>query len=248
MKHILPFLLAFCLLLTLTACTLSADVESSESTGAPTTESIPETTEAPTEAPAPEATEEAAFAPYTVMICRADFPIHSSPDYDTAPIDTVRMATLYTILEERTDEHGNLWGKLKSGTGWVDLTRNQAETTDMPPVTVNRAEHTLVEDTDFYFCRADQSEYAYNIVFWAHQDLTNLRFFTVNPANNFEKDEVLFQLDIWDETTPLMVSVSFPGSASFYGLEFTDSQGITHSWSVYESGRNGGVEMGQLYG
>lgn len=257
MKKVLPFLLALCLL-TLAACvsaenpkptgTLPTTQSPTESTAAAeTTEDTQATTAPATEPPTVPTTEGTTSPPevsalsYLVEILRTDFPIHSGPGYDYPQTTTVKVATLYTIVEEFWDSEGNLWGKLKSGAGWVDLSLNAKEAGSMPPVTVSRADPQLLAGGNYHYCSADSSEYAYEAAFQAHEPLTNVSFFVIEVAETYKRGPNLLYLPLWEPGKPLVASVSFPGSASTYGLEFTDSHGVTHIYSVWESGRNGSI-------
>ncbi|MBR6825954.1 MAG: hypothetical protein IKM59_05330 [Oscillospiraceae bacterium] len=58
--------------------------------------------------------------PYIVTLY-ADTPIYKYPSYNSAFLQYVGLYGAYTIVEECWDHYGNLWGKLKSGAGWVLL-------------------------------------------------------------------------------------------------------------------------------
>ena len=58
---------------------------------------------------------------YIAKIKDANCPIYSTPSYNGAYVGTVEKAGSYTIVQETYDEYGRLWGKLKSGLGWVCL-------------------------------------------------------------------------------------------------------------------------------
>ena len=49
-------------------------------------------------------------------------PIYHGPGYHFAYNTDMSEDGVYTIMEECADEEGHLWGRLKAGTGWVDLT------------------------------------------------------------------------------------------------------------------------------
>lgn len=70
--------------------------------------------------------------PYTVSLS-ADTPIYSRPDDGFAPVSYVGEKGIYTITEERCDASGSLWGKLKSGAGWVCLHHAQLPSHETPP-------------------------------------------------------------------------------------------------------------------
>ena len=61
--------------------------------------------------------------PYTTMLDGTD-PVFAEPDGDSRYVRDVRTKSVYTIVEEAYDTYGNLWGKLKSGLGWVMLENN----------------------------------------------------------------------------------------------------------------------------
>ena len=76
----------------------------------------PEPTEPVTEAPAIPSE-----FPYIIYVSDPNEPIYSGPGYGYSYEGTVEIATQYTIMEERYDNAGNLWGRLKSGAGWICL-------------------------------------------------------------------------------------------------------------------------------
>lgn len=275
MKKMLQCLLTVCVLLALVACsapdqsvptipdaTLEPTVELTEAVPETSPESqlptmeaetVPaEETTAPTEPESISASEEATTTPeesadtYLVHICRPDFPIYTGPSYDDYPISTVEIATVYTIVEESVDAEGNLWGKLKSGAGWVDLTLNEKETLNMPFVTVSRASQKLLNGKDYIYCLADSSVHAYDVALLAHEMLTDVSFFPIEIADEFVRGSELIHMDIWAPDQFFVAKLNFPGSMSSYGLEFTDSQGNTHIYCVWESGRDGGVHISLL--
>lgn len=47
--------------------------------------------------------------------------VHEKPDPTSNVTYVIDTATNYTIVDESYDEYGDLWGKLKSGVGWVNL-------------------------------------------------------------------------------------------------------------------------------
>ena len=143
MKKLILGLLTGCLCWMLAGCALlpipeflTPPPEPSE-TAAPTevTQPVTEPTEAVTEATLPVETEgisptepiatkaptEPSRFPYIIKVNDPNTPIYSGPGYGYSYEGTVKIAALYTIMEERTDSYGNLWGRLKSGAGWIVL-------------------------------------------------------------------------------------------------------------------------------
>ena len=59
--------------------------------------------------------------PYTVRITATDLRIRKGPSTDTAIVQKAIKPGVYTIVSEATGKGATLWGKLKSGLGWVSL-------------------------------------------------------------------------------------------------------------------------------
>ena len=118
----------------------------------------------------------------------------------------------------------------------------------MPPVTVARASDTILSSGDHHYCQADTSSYAYDISISAHEPLFNVSFFPICIADDLMRGPDLFRISQMDPSKPLVASVYFPGSASTYGLEFTDQNGVSHIYTIFESGQNGYVYMAPFHG
>ncbi len=59
--------------------------------------------------------------PYKVRITATDLRIRQSPSTDAAIVQKAIKPGVYTIVSEATGKGATLWGKLKSGLGWVSL-------------------------------------------------------------------------------------------------------------------------------
>ncbi len=59
--------------------------------------------------------------PYRVRIEWEDTPIFSGPGYDCKHVGNVGEEGVYTIIQEVWDTEGYVWGQLKSGAGWINL-------------------------------------------------------------------------------------------------------------------------------
>ncbi len=69
--------------------------------------------------PAPDAP--VSKVPYKVRIAATDLHIRQSPSTDAAIVQKAIAPGVYTIVSEATGKGATLWGKLKSGLGWVSL-------------------------------------------------------------------------------------------------------------------------------
>lgn len=59
--------------------------------------------------------------PYKVRITATDLRIRQSPNTDATIVQKAIAPGVYTIVSEATGKGATLWGKLKSGLGWVSL-------------------------------------------------------------------------------------------------------------------------------
>jgi hypothetical protein len=59
--------------------------------------------------------------PYLFSVEENAFEIYEGPSYSSAYVQMLPEGT-FTIVEEQYDENNNLWGKLKSGIGWICIT------------------------------------------------------------------------------------------------------------------------------
>lgn len=122
-----------------------------------------ESTESPTETDAPVPHIVELSKTYTVRITRGDFPIYSGPGYEYQQTATVQEAGIYTITAEYKHKDGELWGRLKSGVGWVNLT--QVEEKETPSVEVS--ERYLGRWEDLYAGKRGMKydDYIWNVEF-----------------------------------------------------------------------------------
>lgn len=178
--------------------------------------------------------------PYRQRVTRPDEPIFDEPSYDGGYVATVREAGVYTIVEEAWDGEGNLWGRLKSGAGWIDLTHVRSVEVAALPVSAGFADEGLSEEGNAVVLTVDEGEYAVWIAFRAYEPLTDVRFVSLAlTEEGFAIDRVLLRLPALTAEFPLAACVSFPGDMSTYGLQCVDAAGTQRFFTVSISGRNG---------
>lgn len=227
MKRKISLLLALCLL-ALTACTAPET---------PTEPALSTTAPVQTQLPAEE--------DYTVSL-GAQTAIHEGPGYDYIFVRSVGEDGVFTVVEEMQDEEGNLWGRLKSGAGWVDLTRAQAETEEKPPVSIFMADRDYLRAVDCHTFMAEDSQYTVLIAFLANEPVTNVSFTALDYSQeSYVTSETLYTLETMDSQKPFVAGVVFYGSMTVYGISFTDAGGETFHYSICISGRNGALEVAQ---
>lgn len=221
--------------------TLQTETQSVATTETPTTEptQAPTISEETQESTVPEKPEQA--LPYLQKIERCDQSIYDGPGYDYSFAGTVRKIGTYTIVEESEDYEGNLWGKLKSGAGWVDLTQIQSKNYVSNLIGVNYAEDRVLREVSYHHYSTNR-EYAVPVIFYAYGTLRDVTIFDMEfqdagmmPAGD------LFTLPEMTKEKPLVAELAFPGDMSTYGIRFVDETGSTHTYYIYMSGRNGDI-------
>lgn len=180
--------------------------------------------------------------PYWIRIDRDDFPVWNGPSYNGYIVATVEEAGVYTILEEKWDKEGNLWGRLKSGLGWVDLSLIHSEEYSAPAITVGYASDSLLRSGNYHYCiNPDTNSCTASL--YIYETVYDVSFYTTMWENgqlgNLVEDKELLHLDSWSPSKPIVADIGFPMDFTTYGIRFTDSMGITHKYEIYESMRNG---------
>lgn len=213
------------------------------------TSAPPETTLPPETAPAAEvstepATTESATLPYIQLIDRADQSIFNGPGYDYGFVGTVQKPGTYTIVEEEWDWEGNLWGRLKSGIGWVDLTQIRSQDYAQALISANYADEYLLSHGAYHEYLCEETDYAVTVAFRAYAVLRNVELFAYNINTGIPvPEEPFFTLPEWTPDMPLVALLAFPGDMSSYGIRFVDENGDAHIYSIYISLRNGALML-----
>lgn len=253
----LALLLAGCNLEPALQTTASVETEATVETTIPAETTLPAETEAPTEVPTEAPTEapatepaetegKAEELPYLQHIDRADQSIYAGPGYDYGFVGTVQLRGIYTIVEEAWDWEGNLWGKLKSGVGWVDLTEIRSEEYAEALISANYADENMLLHGAYHYCPGDALEYRIPIAFRAYGTLRDVALFGFNLSDEgYAMGEDFFTLAELNEEMPLVAELAFPGDMSMYGIRFADETGTTHIYSIYISGRNGALVLSE---
>lgn len=185
--------------------------------------------------------------PYRQKIVRPDEMIFSGPSYDEFCVGTVREAGVYTIVEESDDGEGHLWGRLKSGAGWIDLTHVRDEAIAAWPVSAAFAEDCPPTGSWRRFA-AEEGEFTTWIAFRAYAPMRNVSLVSIDMGaeEGFAVGETLCILPELTPDTPLVAGVVFYGDMTAYGLRFTDEAGQICLFQVSISGRNGMLILEEL--
>ena len=179
--------------------------------------------------------------PYLQRIERSDQSIYEGPGYDYCFVDTVRQRGTYTIVEEVRDSEGNLWGRLKSGIGWVDLTEIQSEGYKNTLISANYADEDFVLHGAYHHYTSGQ-EYSIPITIRAYGRIQNVKLYGIELTDaGLLPGADMITLPEMTEEMPLVAELAFPGDMSMYGIQFVDEDGRTRVYSIHISGRNGAL-------
>ena len=215
-------------------------------TEAPTEPITEPPTEIPTEPETEPATEPAAEIaaselPYLQKVSSPDQPIYAGPSYDSEFVGTVKEAGTYTIVEEKWDVEDNLWGRLKSGAGWIDLTEVRFCLQFPNALTAAYANDQLLQSGNFIHFDASFTDYPVQVVFRANEPLTNVVLFSMQLQETMELADEIYSLSRLDPGKPLVVDLDFPGDMTTYAIRYTDGNGDTFTYCICISGRNGAL-------
>lgn len=179
---------------------------------------------------------------YLQRIVRPDQSIYAGPGYDYGFVGVVEKTATYTIVEEQVDDEGILWGRLKSGIGWVDLTETRARNEADEQVSANYADETLLKSGKYHEFIVEESEYLEKLAFRSYENVTDVQFtWLVWDGETMEVDKVLHTIPELKAGEAFVAGVVFYGDMTMFGLSFVDEGGLTHYYSVSVSGRNGSL-------
>lgn len=179
------------------------------------------------------------FSSYTIPLGAA-VPIYSGPDAAYGYVQNVGQDGVYTIVEEAVGADGSLWGRLKSGVGWVQL--GGATEEDGPPFTADYASPELLQSGDFARCIVDNGEYCVQLMILPHETLRDVSLeMLCYGGDGYTVDCVYDTFPELGAAWPLVADVVFYGDMTTYGLSFTDESGAQRHFAVSMSGKDGSL-------
>lgn len=110
-------------------------------------------------------------------------------------------------------------------------------------VTADFADEKLLKSGDFYHYASDNSEYVVQVVFTVNVPVTDLSISSVSYADSGMEDTVIYVLSEMKADKPLVADLEFPGDMSTYKLSFTTEDGEAHSYTLYQSGKDGSLKL-----
>lgn len=182
----------------------------------------------------------AAEMPYREKVENPVQAIYQGPGYGYEYAGIVEEAGVYTIVEEAVDGEGRLWGRLKSGRGWIDLTDVRKGADDW--VTVAYADADFLAKGGYHFFVLEESEYTVYLLFQANMPLKQVQLVSFDVAEEgLTVSRVLYTLPEWQAEVPLAAGVVFYGDMTSYGLTAVDAEGNQRCYVVSVSGYDGSL-------
>ena len=179
--------------------------------------------------------------PYLQKI-KAGQPIYKGPGYFFDSTESVVLDGTYTIVEEYLDDNNALWGRLKSGAGWVDLSDVRGEYDAVLTMTVQEPDPYFVGHGSYEMYLQEDSEYTMWITFDPSEVVKNVQFVSFRLSDmGMSVDQVLYTLPELEPGVPLLAGVVFYGDMTTYGLMCTDADGYQKCYTVYQSGYDGSL-------
>ena len=220
------------------AATQATPPETTAATTAVPEITVPETT-APTQEETTAPTEEETTAPTEPLSdtlpylksLPAEACIFKEPDADSAFSQTVEQEGIYTIVEEVRHANGQIWGRLKSGVGWVNLSDPFCHGKALPAVTASRTSQIIMDSQHHRVNAQASQEYVIYLTFMPHETVYNLRLEEQHP--------------VWSKTLATIDTLS-PGMPLVVGVTLVDFNYFTLTYE-YGDGQTGSVCVDQNY-
>ena len=179
--------------------------------------------------------------PYIMDIQQLNIPSYKEPTYDSQAIEVVDKQGFYTIMEERVDDEGNVWGRLKMGTGWIDL----AEAIRTVPASVShdvkslRARYPIVDNV--------YVDGTLSVLVFVDRGVTNFSVVQIEHpwGEKAYISNTYKSLRYLDPGQGVQITMAFYGDAqeSDVGIQFTDENGVTRCFYIADNGRNNALRL-----
>jgi len=167
--------------------------------------------------------------------------IYAGPGYEFAVAQTLAEDGTFTIVAQQWDSADNLWGKLKSGAGWVFLRSESAMM--IPPIFADFASEELLAKGPYEYILVDESLNATELAIYANELLTDVCFFEAVHDGDVCTHKPLHTLPALTSQKPIVAAVPFYGDMTTYGISFTDASGAKRCFEISLSGVDGSVVL-----
>lgn len=180
---------------------------------------------------------------YTIRL-QAEEAIYHGPGYEFGYARDVGERGIYTIVEECRDAHGHLWGRLKSGAGWVLLMKNEAPAV---PFMAAYADEAFLAQGVYHQYIMEQSEYLVKIALFPQEEMYHVSLVEMALGEaGYDPARALCTFHRLAPDIPLVAGVIFFGDMTAYGLSFQDGAGNAHLYALSVSGMDGSLVMERI--
>ena len=180
------------------------------------------------------------FEDYLMPLYAGD-EIYAGPGYDFPIADGLTADGTFTITAQAWDSADNLWGKLKSGAGWVFIKSESAMA--YSPIFVDYAGEELLAKGPYEYVLVDESLDASEIAIYANETLKDVCFSLLEYTDEGFIENPLYNAPVITIEKPLVAAVAFYGSNTTYGLSFTDALGVHRLFAISISGMDGSLVL-----
>jgi len=171
--------------------------------------------------------------------------IYAGPGCDFPVVDGLTEDGTFTIVAQAWDSADNLWGKLKSGAGWVFIKGMGAMA--YSPIYAEFAGEELIAKGPYEYVLVDESLEASEIAIYANETLKDVCFFEHVYGDNGCEENPLCNLPALTIEMPLVAAVGFYGESTIYGISFTDEAGMQHCYDISISGLDGSLIFSEVH-
>ena len=206
-----------------------------EAPAVPPETTLPAETTPSTEMTLPPETTVPAFSEYTRSIDDPETMIYAGPGFLSGAVELVGEVGVYTIVEEAKDADGNIWGRLKSGAGWICLTE--------PALAPIYADYAPEDFNAYHAYWSEETDYITAIGFTPAERLTDVKFGLLDwfETESWQMAEELYTMDELDPDHAFLAQVVFWGDMTTYGISFADADGEQRHFAVSISGKDGSL-------
>ena len=189
---------------------------------------------------------EASKFPYLETVKFSDEAIYSGPGYEYNYAGTVEVAGVYTIVDEAYDAYGELWGKLKSGAGWINLSHSRNHSTPVGSsnyfVKAYRAGDNEKGDV---FIPDSTIDYAQKIGFQASKSVV-FELYEINVMVDPAEIVRYLGTGYLSAGETLIAEIGFHGDFTTYEIKVTDDYGVMHRYELSQSLMDGSLCFTQV--
>lgn len=214
-----------------------------EVTTAPDTEPVTEpvtepateaTTEPPTEPPTEAPTKPRkpmSEVPYILTLPREGRFVYQEPSYDSPVVQPMPHGA-FTVVEEVYDGQNFLWGKLKSGIGWICLDDIAVPEPLAKGIYAGPCDYALLLVENYYVFHSPESTGTDGIFIQALEDMRDVTIVACNDVSG--EETYVLSRDTLNAGEAIVLNMPLPYEFGFISVHYVDSQGFIYTYGIFE--------------